>query len=222
LIRLSDLEFHYPQGDFRLRVPTLEVAAGERVAVVGASGSGKTTLLELLAGIRTPSRGRVEVAGAAIGELGETARRALRIRRIGLVFQAFELIEHLTVSDNLLLPFRVNPALPALDDPEARLGLLANETGLAHRLGHYPAQLSQGERQRAAICRALMVRPSLILADEPTGNLDPDNKQKVLALLLEQVAGHGATLIMVTHDHDLLAPFDRVIDMREFHATVPA
>lgn len=215
MISVQDLDFRYPRGGFRLGVTALDVAAGERLAIVGASGSGKTTLLDLLAGIRVSGAGSVTVAGQEISRLPDAARRSFRLDRIGLIFQAFELLEYLTVRENLLLPFRISPALSQDAETGDRLIRLAEETGIAGRLHRYPDQLSQGERQRAAICRALIASPDLILADEPTGNLDPDNKRRVLELLLEQVENHGATLVMVTHDQDLLEPFDRVLEMRD-------
>lgn len=217
MIKLRNLDFRYPGGTFRLRVPALDVRERERVAIVGASGSGKTTMLNLLAGIILPTEGAIEVAARRLSTLSDSDRRTFRISRIGLIFQAFELLEYLTVRDNLLLPYRISPALEESSDTRAQLERLAAETGITDRLERRPDELSQGERQRAAICRALITAPQLILADEPTGNLDPDNKRRVLDLLLAQVAGHGATLVMVTHDHDLLDPFDRVIDMRDFH-----
>ena len=215
MISVQDLDFRYPRGGFRLGVTALDVAAGERLAIVGASGSGKTTLLDLLAGIRVSGAGSVTVAGQEISRLPDAARRSFRLDRIGLIFQAFELLEYLTVRENLLLPFRISPALSQDAETGDRLIRLAEETGIAGRLHRYPDQLSQGERQRAAVCRALIASPDLILADEPTGNLDPDNKRRVLELLLEQVENHGATLVMVTHDQDLLEPFDRVLEMRD-------
>lgn len=200
----------------------MDVAAGERVAIVGASGSGKTTLLDLIAGIRSPATGTVTVAGNPLHDFADAARREFRSRQIGLIFQAFELLEYLTVRDNVLLPYRLGARLTMPGDAATRVARLASEMGIAGRLDRYPEQLSQGERQRAAICRALVTAPDLILADEPTGNLDPDNKQRVLELLLAQVSQRGATLVMVTHDHDLLAPFDRVLDMHEFHGSQKA
>jgi putative ABC transport system ATP-binding protein len=216
LIKLQQIDFRYPGSDFRLQVPQLDVAGGECVAIIGASGSGKTTLLDLVAGIRQPDSGRVTVADTELARLPDRARREFRLRHIGLIFQAFELLEYLTVRDNLLLPYRLSGVVPTPADRAARLNTLADSMGIAKRLHRYPEQLSQGERQRAAICRALITLPQLILADEPTGNLDPGNKQRVLDLLLEQVRIRQATLVMVTHDQGLLAPFDRVIDMREF------
>lgn len=215
MISIRELDFRYPRGEFRLRVPSLDIARGERVAVVGASGSGKTTLLDIMAGITAANAHELTVAGESLSALSDADRRSFRIREIGLVFQSFELLEYLSVRDNVLLPCRLSHSVPL---PGAdRVASLADEMGIGPLLGRYPAQLSQGERQRAAICRALVTGPGLILADEPTGNLDPENKQRVLKLLLGQAADRSATLVMVTHDHDLLAPFDRVIDMREFH-----
>ncbi len=222
MISIRHLDFRYPRGDFRLQVSALEVNAGERVAVVGASGSGKTTLLDLIAGIRNPRAGAITVAGNLLADFSDASLRDFRIRQIGLIFQAFELLEYLTVRDNILLPYRLGRTLPRPGDIDTRVEQLAADTGIAAQLDRLPEQLSQGERQRAAICRALISAPGLILADEPTGNLDPENKQRVLALLLEQVANHGATLVLVTHDHDLLEPFDRVLDMRDFHGGDPA
>jgi putative ABC transport system ATP-binding protein len=218
VITIRNLDFRYPGGDFRLSVSGLDIAEGERVAVVGASGSGKTTLLDLIAGIRVPQAGSVAITDQPLDQLSEAGRRQFRISRIGLIFQAFELLEYLTVRENLLLPYHISSAVERDDDALSRLERLARETGISERLDCHPDELSHGERQRAAICRALITSPTLILADEPTGNLDPDNKQRVLHLLLEQVASRGTTLVMVTHDHDLLTAFDRVLDMRDFHA----
>ena len=221
-VRLQRLDFRYSQGGFRLYVDALDVGRGERLAVVGASGSGKTTLLDLVAGIRIPAAGHIDVGGNDLAAMTETARREYRLRHIGLIFQTFELLEYLTVRDNLLLPFRLSGTLDLDMIVEERLTRLALDTAIFDRLDRHPGELSQGERQRAAICRALITAPDLLLVDEPTSNLDPNNKQKVLELLLEQAGRHGATLVMVTHDHDLLAPFDRVVDMRDFAGRAPS
>ncbi len=218
MIAVSDLEFRFAHSDFGLVVPSLKIAAGERVAIAGPSGSGKTTLLHLISGILPPSRGKIQVHDRDLGALDEAARRAFRVARIGLVFQNFELISYLDVWENILLPCRLNPALRLTPDRERRAERLARETGIEHRLRYFPHRLSHGEKQRVAICRALLPEPPLLLADEPTGNLDPQAKQRVVDLLFEQVARGGATLLMVTHDTEIAARFPRVLDCREFAA----
>ena len=217
LINVRNLSFAYPQGQFCLTVPTLDVERGGRLAVVGASGSGKTTLLDLIAGIRRANAGSVKVSDVSMETLSDAERRRYRIKNLGLIFQAFELLEYLTVRDNILLPYRISAELELTPEVIKRVEQLVTDTGIGEHVDSYPQQLSQGERQRAAICRALITVPELILADEPTGNLDPDNKHKVLDILLEQVERNDATLVMVTHDHDLLGHFDRVLDMRDLH-----
>jgi putative ABC transport system ATP-binding protein len=220
IVALEEVRFRYPEGEFALSVPALRVDGGERVAIVGPSGSGKTTLLHLVAGIVRPQQGRVSVAGTEVSALEDRARRAFRVGRIGLVFQEFELLEYLTVLENVLLPYRLNPALAL--DPAARERAedLARRLGIGHVLGRHPRRLSQGERQRAAVCRALVTGPPLLLADEPTGNLDPPNKDLVLAALFEICREQGATLLTVTHDRDLVPRFDRSIDVKSFHSGV--
>jgi putative ABC transport system ATP-binding protein len=215
-ISIRDLEFSYPDNQFQLSVKTLQVKRGERVAVVGPSGSGKTTLLNLIAGIVLPDTGRVEVGGQPVMAMQESKRRKFRIRHIGLVFQDFELIEYLTVLENILL-------VDYLEKPQAvmrveRAKSLAEKAGLSGNFYRYPHQLSQGEKQRVAICRALLNEPSLLLADEPTGNLDAHNKDNVMSILLDFAASHDSTLITVTHDPNLLHLFDRVIDFNELIA----
>jgi putative ABC transport system ATP-binding protein len=218
IVELEAVRFRYPEGDFALGVPALAVAPGERVALVGPSGSGKTTLLHLVAGIAVPKEGRVIVDGTEVSGLDEPARRAFRISRVGLVFQEFELLEYLTVLENVLLPYRLNPALALGPAVRERAESLALRLGIGHVLGRAPRRLSQGERQRAAVCRALVTGPPLLLADEPTGNLDPPNKDLVLAALFEICREQGATLLTVTHDRDLVSRFDRAIDVKTFHA----
>jgi len=220
MIEIQELEFSYPRGDFRLRVEHFNVAAGERVAVTGASGSGKTTLLNLVAGIVTPARGTVTVAGEAVNALGDAARRAFRITRVGFVFQDFELVEYLSVLDNILHPYRISGALKLDDAVRARARTLADRLGIGDKLARGVTDLSQGERQRVAICRAVLPHPRLLLADEATGNLDPENKFRILDLLFEEAAEVGATVLAVTHDHALLPRFDRVVDFADFRSTV--
>ena len=217
-VQIQELRFRYGAGDFRLHVPQLAVEDGEALALVGPSGSGKTTLLHLLAGIAVPQSGEIVTCGVNLATLDDSARRDFRIQNIGLVFQEFELLEYLDVLDNVLLPHRISPALKLDAEVRERAARVAEEIGIKSLLARYVTQLSQGERQRVAICRALATEPTLLLADEPTGNLDPDNKDRVLDSLFFSARRTGATLIAVTHDHDLLPRFDRVIDFRDFHA----
>jgi len=217
MIQVSQLRFRYREGDFALYVPELSVERGESVALIGPSGSGKTTLLSLMAGIRTPASGTIQTAGTDVGTLDEAGRRDFRVRTIGLVFQEFELLEYLSVLDNILLPFRISPALRLDGAVRERARELAREVGLGDKLGRYANLLSQGEKQRVAVCRALLARPPLVLADEPTGNLDPTNKGHVLDILFDFTRSSAATLVTVTHDHELLGRFDRVIDFKEFY-----
>ena len=216
MIHVENLRFRYGEGDFRLSIERLDVERGSTVAFVGPSGSGKTTLLNLVAGIVPATEGRVETDGVEVGTLAERERRRFRVTQIGLVFQEFELLEYLTVIDNILLPYRINPALRLDADVRRRAGDLARRVGIADKLGRRPRNLSQGERQRVAVCRAVLPRPALLLADEPTGNLDPANKDKVLEILFEYVAETQSTMLAVTHDHDVLDRFDRIIDFKEF------
>jgi len=218
MIRIEQLDFEYPAGGFRLRVGELAVQSGARAAVIGASGCGKTTLLHLLAGILTPAAGTIRIDGREITGLPDAERRDFRIGTVGLVFQEFELLEYLDVLDNVLLPFRINRSLH-LDAPaRERARELAESVGLGDKLSQPVPRLSQGERQRVGICRALVAAPSLILADEPTGNLDPDNKERALDILERFAADRGATLVVATHDHALLPRFDQVIDFAELLA----
>ena len=216
LIRLEDVEFHYTDGDFRLHVPALTIEAGATAAVVGPSGSGKTTLLNLIAGIVPPQRGSIETAGARISALSDAARRDFRVRGIGLVFQEFELLEYLSVLDNILLPYRINPSLRNTPDVGERAARLADQVGIRDKLRRYPDRLSQGERQRVAVCRAVLPQPRLLLADEPTGNLDPANATRVLDILFDYARDSGATFLAVTHDQALVPRFGQTIDMKRF------
>jgi putative ABC transport system ATP-binding protein len=217
-IRVEAVRYRWPGSGFELRVDQLHVAAGRRLAVIGPSGSGKTTLLNLLAGILVPDSGTITVAGQPLSQLSDAARRRFRIRHIGMVFQQFELVPYLRTLDNCLVPFYVNPAQPCDAAARERAGSLLQQTGLANRLRSFPRQLSQGEQQRLALCRALVTQPPVLLADEPTGNLDAANKFRVLDLMLEQVTHRGVTLVVVTHDTTLLDRFDEVIDFGQLVA----
>jgi len=220
MIRFEDLAFRYPGGPFRLDVPELSVEKGERLAIIGPSGSGKTTLLRLISGIVTPSAGKVVTNQVEVSALGDAERRRFRLHTVGLVFQEFELLDYLSVLDNVLLPFRLDDSLAGRDGARDRAVELARKVGLEDKLGRRPANLSQGERQRVAVCRALVTRPPLVLADEPTGNLDPRTGGRVLDELIAFAAEDEATLVVVTHDHALLERFERVIDVADF-ATLP-
>jgi ABC-type lipoprotein export system ATPase subunit len=218
MIEIRNLQFDYGDDGFRLRIPSLDVPTATQAAVIGASGCGKTTLLNLVAGIVSPRAGSIRLGDTDIAALPDAQRRDYRIARIGLVFQEFELLEYLDVLDNILLPYRINGSLTLDAAVRTRAETLADGVGIADKLRRYPAALSQGERQRVAVCRALLPEPDLLLADEPTGNLDPANKGRVLDILLEQAAAAGATLLAATHDHDLLPRFDEVFDFTDLQA----
>jgi putative ABC transport system ATP-binding protein len=216
MIRVRSLQFRYPRSDFLLRIDALDIERGAKVALIGPSGCGKTTLLKLLAGILLSPQGEVRVAGVVLNGLSERGRRDFRATQLGFVFQDFELLDYLDVMDNILHPYRINGKLGLNKAVRADATRLAGEMGIADKLNRMADQLSQGEKQRAAICRALLPRPKLVLADEPTGNLDPNNKSRILDLLFHTVSQQAATLVTATHDHELLARFDRVIDFQGF------
>ncbi len=219
-LSIKDLEFSYPDNQFQLSIKTLQVRRGERIAVVGPSGSGKTTLLNLIAGIVLPDVGTVMIGDKPVVAMPESQRRQFRIRNIGLVFQNFELIEYLTVLENILLVDYIEKPVAVMRVERAKV--LAEKAGLSGNFYRYPHQLSQGEKQRVAICRALLTEPSLLLADEPTGNLDANNKENVMSILLNYASSNDSTLITVTHDQNLLHLFDRIIDFNELIAAMEA
>ncbi len=220
LICVESLDFQYPAGDFRLAIPEFRVKSGEKIGVIGPSGSGKTTLLNLLAGILVPEKGEIAFAGRNISGLRDRERRDIRSREVGFVFQDFQLIDYLHIMDNIVHPYRITKQLKLTGKIRERAIGLARDMGIEDKLMRLPRDLSQGEKQRAAICRALLPRPGLILADEATGNLDPANKVLIFELLLRQIERSGATLVAVTHDEALLGYFDRVIDFQEFFERV--
>ena len=187
----------------------LQVNSGETMALVGASGSGKSTLLGLLAGLDLPSQGDIEILGKSLGELDEEGRARLRAGQIGFVFQSFLLLPTMTALENVMLPAE----LRGERDCEPRARELLAAVGLGERLHHLPPRLSGGEQQRVAIARAFMTRPSLLLADEPTGNLDSKTGEKVIELLFELNRKHGTTLVVVTHDHQLAERCQRQVVM---------
>lgn len=216
MIDIAELAFSYPNSSFDLHVPELKIESPCAAAIVGPSGSGKTTLLHLMAGILSPAAGRIHINGQSISSLSESARRSFRLQHVGMIFQDFELIEYLNVLDNVLLPCRIGDAILLSDEVRDRAHSLLQRAGLESHVKRPITKLSQGERQRVAICRALLTNPSLLFADEPTGNLDPATSEQILRMLLDAVQEQAATLVMVTHDHSLLNRFDRTIDFSQF------
>lgn len=212
LVRIRQLRKTFLEGD-KLRLIfeqlNLDIQRGECVALLGRSGSGKSTLLNLISGIDLPDTGEIRVDGQAITALGELDRTLFRRRRVGFVFQFFNLIPTLTVEENLLLPLELN----GLNQPERRQQALQllERVGLGARRGSFPERLSGGEQQRVAVIRALVHRPLLLLADEPTGNLDDETGNRILELLLELHSQAGATVLMVTHSREIAARADRVL-----------
>ena len=190
-----------------LRDIELAVMPGEAVAIVGASGSGKSTLLAILAGLDTPSIGSVEIDGTDLFSLDEDARAELRGRLVGFVFQSFQLLPALSALENVMLPLE----LAGRADADAAARETLARVGLGERLHHYPKHLSGGEQQRVALARAFVVRPKLLLADEPTGSLDTESGAGVVSLVFELNREYGTTLVLVTHDESLAARCDRVI-----------
>ncbi|PJI84665.1 putative ABC transport system ATP-binding protein [Yoonia maricola] len=222
MITVENLTFRYSATSFQLRVPEFTLQDDERVAIVGPSGSGKTTLLNLIAGILTPEAGRIDVAGTDVAALSDAARRRFRASTIGFVFQDFALLDYLSARQNILYPYRITPALVLDAEARERAEALARSCGIGDKLDRHPAALSQGEQQRVAICRALVTQPKLILSDEATGNLDPDSKSRILDLLFEQATEAGAAVLAVTHDHELLPRFGRVLDFAQFREEADA
>jgi putative ABC transport system ATP-binding protein len=194
-----------------LRDIDLAVTPGEAVAVVGASGSGKSTLLALLAGLDTPTSGSVRLDGVDLFTLDEDRRAELRGRVLGFVFQSFQLLPALTAVENAALPLELSGA----EDAEAKAAAMLARVGLGERLHHYPKHLSGGEQQRVALARAFVVRPKLLLADEPTGSLDAESGAAVISLLFQLNREYGTTLVLVTHDEALAGRADRVVRLHD-------
>ncbi|HET9212296.1 MAG TPA: ABC transporter ATP-binding protein [Thermoanaerobaculia bacterium] len=213
-IELRQLTRRLPSGDRELTIldhVDLAIEPGEFVAVLGPSGSGKSTLLALMAGLDRPTSGEIRIDGESIQAMSEDALALLRRRKIGFVFQSFQLLSNLTARENVLLPIE----LLGLSNPSARASELLEAVGLAERGHHYPSQLSGGEQQRVALARAFAARPPILLADEPTGNLDGVTGRRVLELLTELRAREGTTLVLVTHDPAVAALAGRQIHLRD-------
>jgi len=214
MISVRDLSMRLTSGGRPVDVlsgVSLEVPAGQFVAVAGPSGSGKSTLLGLIAGLDAPTAGRIRVAGVEITDLSEDALARFRRDTIGYVFQAYHLIPTLTALENVPVPLELAGDRDAL----ARAGALLDEVGLGDRAGHYPVQLSGGEQQRVAVARAVGRRPRLLLADEPTGNLDSSTGKQIVDLLVDLHRNLSSTLVLVTHDAALAAHADRVVTLRD-------
>lgn len=216
MIEVRGLEFQYPGQDFRLEVEHLRLEAGERVGLLGPSGSGKTTLLHLLAGILHPHRGEVLIEGQTLVPGSESARRKFRLRRLGLIFQEFELVEYLDTRENILLPLRLAGEFRIPPEVDARLEKLARRLGIEAQLNSHPGSLSTGEKQRVAVARALLGRPRVLLADEPTSSLDGESRERVIEALEEIVRDDQGTLVLLTHDEALLERLDRTLPVMDF------
>ena len=210
VVTAHDLTRRYGSGETAVNAlsgVSVEVASGQLTAVMGPSGSGKSTLMHILAGLDRPTSGEVYIAGTAIGELKDTQLTKLRREHIGFIFQFFNLLPMLTAKENIVLPLSIAGVKP---DP-AWLEELTAAVGLTERLSHRPSELSGGQQQRVAIARALVSKPTVMFADEPTGNLDSRTSSEILGLLRESVSSYGQTTVMVTHDAHAAAIADRVL-----------
>ena len=215
-IRLAGVNLSLGRGAARVHILKdigLQIGQGEAIGLVGPSGSGKSTLLMVMAGLERPDSGTVEVASADLGKLDEDGLARFRGRHVGIVFQSFHLIPTMTAIENVAVPLELAGATDAYARAEREL----QEVGLGERLSHYPAQLSGGEQQRVALARALAPNPAILVADEPTGNLDESTGRQIIELLFAGHTERGTTLILVTHDATLAARCDRVLRMRSGH-----
>lgn len=215
-LHVSDLRFAYSAEGFRVHVPHLALAPGKALALAGPSGAGKSTLLRLLTGLLTPTSGEVSLGGAQLAAMTPEARRAFRLRHIGLVFQDFALLDYLTVTENILLPHQFRGDVSAA--VRSKMLDLTQRLHIDRYLGKRVSHLSQGERQRVAVARALVHEPQFVFADEPTASLDPARGRIVVDMLLEDTRRRSACLVMVTHDPNLLPLFDQTLRMEDLAA----
>jgi len=214
MIKVQQLKFTYPESNFCFNIHELNIKSSGTAAIIGPSGSGKTTLLSLIAGIIPCDNGKIFIHKHKVHIMSDKERRKFRVENVGNIFQDFALIDYLSVYENILHPYRISGQLELNDDIRERAEHLAKRFNITHCLHANADKISQGEKQRAAICRALINEPKVLLADEPTGNLDPENKLWVIRALHQYAEDNDAALVVSTHDHDLLKHFDQVIDLR--------
>ena len=215
ILQISDLHFQYPASDFKIEVSDIKITQGSKIAISGKSGSGKTTLIHLISGILKPQSGEILFFDESITDMNENDIRKHRISNIGFIFQEFELLDYLNVVDNLVLPYKINKSLSLDEEIKDKAKEIANRIGIGNKLDQHPKQLSGGERQRLAIARALITSPPLIIADDPTGNLDDKTSNIVMDEITDQVSYTNSTLIMISHNNELISSFDEIIDIQE-------
>ena len=215
ILQIRDLHFQYPASDFKIEISDIKITQGRKIAISGKSGSGKTTLIHLISGILKPQSGKILFYDESITDMNDKEIRKHRILNIGFIFQEFELLEYLNVMDNLILPYKINKSLALDAEIKDKAKEIANRIGIGNKLDQHPKQLSGGERQRLAIARALITSPPLIIADEPTGNLDEKTSNIVMDEITDQVSYTNSTLIMISHNNELISSFDEIIDIQE-------
>ena len=215
ILQISDLHFQYPASDFKIEVSDIKITQGSKIAISGKSGSGKTTLIHLISGILKPQSGEILFFDKSITDMNDNDIRKHRISNIGFIFQEFELLDYLNVMDNLVLPYKINKSLSLDEEIKDKAKEIATRIGIGNKLDQHPKQLSGGERQRLAIARALITSPPLIIADEPTGNLDDKTSNIVMDEITDQVSYTNSTLIMISHNNELISSFDEIIDIQE-------
>ena len=215
ILQIRDLHFQYPASDFKIEISDIKITQGSKIAISGKSGSGKTTLIHLISGILKPQSGEILFYDKSITDMNDKEIRKHRISNIGFIFQEFELLEYLNVMDNLVLPYKINKSLVLDAEIKDKAKEIANRIGIGNKLDQHPKQLSGGERQRLAIARALITSPPLIIADEPTGNLYEKTSNIVMDEITDQVSYTNSTLIMISHNNELISSFDEIIDIQE-------